>query len=70
MLRGYDDQIDTEDSSGQPSVWRDIYRKMRYPGPPCRHEGQYCWLDPAAKKHYKLRTHHMRTLIKYVEQGI
>lgn len=69
MLRELDDQIDAEDSSGQPSVWRDVYRKMRCPGPPCHHEGQYCWLDPVGKKHYKLRTHHMKALVKYVEQG-
>ncbi|KAL2811012.1 hypothetical protein BDW59DRAFT_179413 [Aspergillus cavernicola] len=61
--------IDAEGSSGQPSVWRDVYRKMRCPGPPCQHEGQYCWQDPGGKKHYKLRTHHLRTLVKYVEQG-
>jgi hypothetical protein len=69
MLRERDDQIDAEDSSGQPSVWRDVYRKMRCPGPPCHHEGQYCWQDPVGKKHYKLRTHHLKALVRYVEQG-
>lgn len=69
MLAERDAQIDAEDASGQPSVWRDVYRIMRCPGPPCRREGQYCWQDPDGKKHYKLRTHHMRTLVKYVEQG-
>lgn len=69
MLRERDDQIDAENFSGQPSVWRDVYRKMRCPGPPCQHEGQYCWQDPEGKKHYKLRTHHLKALVKYVEQG-
>ncbi|EHA21825.1 hypothetical protein ASPNIDRAFT_56474 [Aspergillus niger ATCC 1015] len=69
MLRQRDDQIDAEECSGQPSVWRDVYRKMRCPGPPCQHEGQYCWQDPAGKKHYRLRTHHLKSLVKYVEQG-
>ncbi|KAE8383892.1 hypothetical protein BDV26DRAFT_287305 [Aspergillus bertholletiae] len=69
MLRERYDQIDAEDSSGQPSVWRDVYWKMRCPGPPCQHEGQYCWQDPVGKKHYKLRTHHLKALVKYVEQG-
>ncbi|EEQ27160.1 hypothetical protein McanMca71_005271 [Microsporum canis] len=31
--------------------------------------GQYCWQDPVGKKHYKLRTHHLKGLVKYVEQG-
>jgi hypothetical protein len=68
MLRERDDQIDAEDFSGQPSVWRDVYRKMRCPGPPCHHDGQYCWQDPVGKKHYRLRTHHMRSLVRYVEK--
>jgi hypothetical protein len=67
MLREWDDQANTEESSGQPSVWRDVYRVMRCPGPPCHHEGQYCWQDPESKKHYRLRTHHMRSLVKYME---
>lgn len=69
MLRERDDQIDAENYSGQPSVWRDVYQKMRCPGPPCQHEGQYCWQDPIGKKHYRLRTHHLKTIVKYVEQG-
>lgn len=50
MLAEPDAEIDAECSSGQPSIWRDVYRIMRCPGPPCRHEGQYCWLDPVGKK--------------------
>ncbi|KAJ5291476.1 hypothetical protein N7478_000727 [Penicillium angulare] len=69
MLADRDAQIDAEDVSGQPSVWRDVYQKMRCPGPPCRHEGQYCWQDPVGKRHYKLRTHQLRSLVKYVEKG-
>ncbi|KAI3290537.1 hypothetical protein DTO002I6_6460 [Penicillium roqueforti] len=42
---------------------------MRCPGPPCRHEGQYCWQDPEGKRHYRLKTHHLKALVKYVEQG-
>lgn len=68
MLRDLHHQVIAEDLSGQPPIWRDVY-KMRCPGPPCHHEGQYCWLDPAGKKHYKMRTHHMKALVKYVEQG-
>jgi hypothetical protein len=53
---------------GYPSIWRDVYNLMRCPGPPC-HPGPYCWRDIIGKKHYKLKTHHLRSLIKYVEQG-
>jgi hypothetical protein len=41
---------------------------MRCPGPLC-HLGPHCWRDPVGKKHYKLKTHHLKSLIKYVEQG-
>jgi hypothetical protein len=62
-------QLDAEQEvSGQASVWRVIYSLMRCSGPPC-HLGPHCWRDPVGKKHYKLRTHHLRSLIRYVEQG-
>lgn len=69
MLADRDAQIDAEQVSGQYFVWRDVYRVMRCPGPPCRHEGQYCWQDPEGKRHHRLKTHHLKALIKYVEQG-
>lgn len=69
MLRDLHFQLAAEDLSGQAPVWRDVYRKMRCPGPPCHHEGQYCWLDPVGKKHYKMRTHHLKALVQYVKEG-
>lgn len=42
---------------------------MRYPGPPCQHEGQHCWQDPVGKRHYRLRINHLKALVKYTEQG-
>ncbi|KAJ5086731.1 hypothetical protein NUU61_008038 [Penicillium alfredii] len=69
MLSERDVEIDAEQASGQQSVWRDVYRIMRCPEPPCRHEGQHCWQDPDGKKHYELRSNHMKTLVKYVQQG-
>lgn len=69
MLEEREARIDAEQASGQHAAWRDVYRITQCPGRPCRHEGQYCWQDPAGKKHYKLRTIHMKTLVKYVEQG-
>ena len=41
---------------------------MRCPGPPCN-LGPYCWRDNVGKKHYKLKTHHLKSLIRHVEQG-
>lgn len=62
-------QLDAEeDASGQPSVWRDVYNLMRCPGPPC-HLGPQCWRDSVSMKHYKLKTHHLRSIIRHIEQG-
>ncbi|CZR65341.1 uncharacterized protein PAC_15241 [Phialocephala subalpina] len=69
MLTERAEQLDAEqESSGQPSIWRDVYNLMRCPGPPC-HLGPHCWRDPVGKKHYKLKTHHLKGLIRYVEHG-
>lgn len=69
MLAEREAQIDAEHASGHDPVWRDVYRIMRCPVPPCRHEGQYYWQDPEGKKHYRLRTRYLKELIKYVEEG-
>ncbi|EGD96536.1 hypothetical protein TESG_03976, partial [Trichophyton tonsurans CBS 112818] len=69
MLAEQDAQIDAECSSGGPSVWRDVYKKMHCPGPPCQNSEGYCWQDPVGKKHYRLRTHHLKSLVKFVEEG-
>jgi hypothetical protein len=69
MLAERDSQVDTEDgAAGQPSIWQDVYNLMRCPGPPCD-LGPHCWRDPLGKKHYKLRTHQLKALIRHVEQG-
>jgi hypothetical protein len=41
---------------------------MQCPGPPC-HLGPYCWRDTIGNKHYKLKTHRLRSLIKHVDQS-
>jgi hypothetical protein len=64
MLADRDAQIDAEQASGQQSVWRDVYRVMRCPGPPFRHEGQYCWQDPEGKRHHRMGTHHLKALVR------
>ncbi|KAK1633203.1 hypothetical protein BDP81DRAFT_495291 [Colletotrichum phormii] len=62
-------QISTERSStGVSPVWPDVYNLMRCTGPPCR-VGPYCWRDATTNKHYRLKTHHLRTLVEHVEQG-
>jgi hypothetical protein len=69
MLAERGAQIDAEeDTDRQPSVWRKVYSLMRCPGPPCR-LGPHCWQDPEGKKHYKLKTHHLRSLVKYMKKG-
>lgn len=55
-------------TSGKPSDWQKVYSLMRCPGPPCD-LGPHCWVDPAGKKHYKLRSHHLTDLVRYVERG-
>lgn len=34
-----------------------------------RHEGKYCRQDLEGKRHHRLKTHYLKALIKYVEQG-
>jgi hypothetical protein len=31
--------------------------------------GPHCWRDPHGKQHYPLKAHHMRSLIKHVDEG-
>lgn len=68
MLAERENQLDAEQSSSQTSIWRHVYNLMCCPGPPC-HLELYYWRDKAANKHYRLQTYHLRSLIKYVEQG-
>ena len=69
MLNERDQQLDAEQHiSGEQSVWRAVYNLMRCPSPSC-HLGPHCWQDPHGKKHYQLRTHHLKRLIAYVEGG-
>ncbi|KAK8093419.1 hypothetical protein PG997_000104 [Apiospora hydei] len=52
----------------QQTTWNELYERMRCPGPPC-HLGPYCWRDSANSKHYRLRTHHLRSLVRHIEEG-
>jgi hypothetical protein len=69
MLTELNTQLEGEKiSSGQPSIWREVYKIMRCDGPPCN-KGPHCWCDPIGKKHYTLKTRHLTSLIMYVEKG-
>jgi hypothetical protein len=57
-----------QESSGQLSIWKDVYSLISCPSPPCHLESHY-WRNPIGKRHYKLNTHHFKPLIRYVEQG-
>ncbi|KAJ4330650.1 hypothetical protein N0V95_010019 [Ascochyta clinopodiicola] len=59
---------DEQETIGSPSVWQEVYALMRCPGPPCN-LGPHCWRDPFGKRHYKLRTHHLKALVELVQQG-
>jgi len=69
MLTEREARIDAEQSSGQYSAWRDVYKKMRGSGSPCKNKEGYCWQDPVGKKHYKLKTHHLKRLVDMVKKN-
>ncbi|KAK8036600.1 hypothetical protein PG991_001737 [Apiospora marii] len=69
MLAQQSVEVEAEEgSTGNPSVWRHVYNLMRCPGPPCN-LGPHCWIDNVGKRHYKLRTHHLESMIKFVQTG-
>jgi hypothetical protein len=62
-------QIDAEqDASGERPIWRSVYNLMRCASSTCP-LGPYCWVDPMGKKHYQLKTHHLKRLATHVEKG-
>ncbi|CAG8096123.1 unnamed protein product [Penicillium olsonii] len=62
-------QIDAEqDASGERPIWRSVYNLMRCASSTCS-LGPYCWVDPMGKKHYQLKTHHLKRLVTHVEKG-
>ncbi|ENH71184.1 hypothetical protein FOC1_g10001427 [Fusarium oxysporum f. sp. cubense race 1] len=62
------DISEEETASAEPAVWRKVYDFFRCTGSPCG-LGPHCWVDTIGKKHYKLKTHHLRALIEYVRLG-
>ena len=69
MLDERDAQLDAEqDASGEKPIWRSVYNLMRCASSTCS-LGPYCWIDPLGKKHFQLKTHHLRRLVTHVEKG-
>lgn len=69
MLDERDAQLDAEqEASGQKPIWRSVYNLMRCASSTCQ-LGPYCWVDPMGKKHYQLKTHHLRRLVTHAEKG-
>ncbi|KKY20302.1 hypothetical protein UCRPC4_g04192 [Phaeomoniella chlamydospora] len=61
-----------QSSTGQPSAWAKVYNLVRCPGSPCQ-LGPYCLVLPDKKqgrRHFKLLIHHMKSLVKEVQQGL
>ena len=69
MLDERDAHLDAEENAcGGQAIWRRVYNLMKCSAPSCQ-LGPYCWLDPMGKKHYQLRTQHLRKLVTYAEKG-
>jgi hypothetical protein len=69
MLADRASQLEAEqEASGSPSVWQEVYALLRCFGSLCN-LGPHCWRDPFGKKYYKLRTHHLKALVEFVQQG-
>lgn len=63
-------QLDAEQAAtGQPSAWRTAYSETRCPGPPNCDIGPYCWYDSTTKRRRKLKTHHLRAIVRHIESG-
>ncbi|KAJ6016569.1 hypothetical protein N7540_011160 [Penicillium herquei] len=69
MLCERDAQLDAEEhASGEKPIWRSVYNLVRCDLSTCPH-GPHCWVDPMGKKHYPLKSHHIKRLISHVEKG-
>lgn len=69
ILGERDAQLDAEEStSGGRPIWRSVYSLMRCDSSTYQHS-PHCWVDPIGKKHYPLKSHHIKRLITHVERG-
>ncbi|KAJ5100912.1 hypothetical protein N7456_006964 [Penicillium angulare] len=70
MLAERQRHIDIEEEmTERPATWDLVYSLMRCNVRSCPHKSDWCWEDPADKKHYKLRVPHLERLIDYVDGG-
>lgn len=60
---------DEEERSGRTATWSAVYDRMRCNVRSCPLKSDWCWEDPADKKHYKLRAPHLERLIEHVDGG-
>ena len=69
MFDERDAQLDVEENAaGEEPIWRYVYNLTCCSFLLC-YLGRYCWQDPHGKKHYDLRTHHLKRLIAFIEKG-
>ncbi len=69
MLADRDTQLDVEEEvTGKPALWQEVYAIFRCLGSLCD-RGPHCWIDPVGKKHYHLRTQHLKTIIDKIRAG-
>lgn len=69
MIDERDAQLDAEKAAfGQKPIWRSAYNLLRCVRSTCP-STPYCLVDPTAKKHYQLKTHHLRRLVSCVKKG-
>ncbi|KAJ5647181.1 hypothetical protein N7490_003553 [Penicillium lividum] len=68
MQAEMEDQLTAERSSGLGETWREVYQLMRCRDRLCK-QGPHCLEDPTSQKHYSLTTHHLQSLIGFVNGG-
>jgi hypothetical protein len=68
MREDMENQLDAERASGLSNTWRQVYQLMRCRDKSCK-SGTHCLEDPTSQKHYPLTTHHLQSLIGFVNGG-
>jgi hypothetical protein len=66
QLAQRDQLLETQEATGQPRVWKDVYDLMRCNGNLC--PGSYCYVDEQ-RKHMGLNTSLLTKMVEYAEQG-
>jgi hypothetical protein len=61
--------LDAEQAAtGRAAAWQHVYALFRCPGPPCELK-PFCWFDSQRNKRFGLKSHHLRSLIRYKDDG-